>query len=308
MARIVVTGGAGFIVSQVADEFIRQKHKVVIIDNLSTGFEKNINPRAKFYKVDINSSVIDKIFKREKLDILCHHAAQIDIRKSVENPILDAEGNILGSLNLFESCIKHKVKKVIFASTGGAIYGEQAYFPADESHPAKPLSPYGIAKLSIESYLHFYAEAYGLNYISLRYANVYGPRQNSWGEAGVVAIFARKMLNGEKAFINGDGKQTRDFVYVNDVVKANLLALGYPKNNTFNIGTGIETDINTIFKLIKKETENNQKELHLPAKKGEQVRSVLDFSKARKNLKWRPKMELTEGIKKTVEYFKDERC
>ncbi|HEX9916615.1 MAG TPA: NAD-dependent epimerase/dehydratase family protein [candidate division Zixibacteria bacterium] len=308
MARIVVTGGAGFIGSHVADEFIRQKHRVVIIDNLSTGFEKNINPRAKFYKVDINNSVIDKIFKREKPDILCHHAAQIDVRKSVENPISDAQGNILGSLNLFESCVRHKVKKVIFASTGGAIYGEQAYFPADESHPAKPLSPYGIAKLSIESYLYFYAEVYGLNYICLRYANVYGPRQNSWGEAGVVAIFARKMLNDDKAFINGDGKQTRDFVYVNDVVKANLLALDYPKNNTFNIGTGIETDINTIFRLIKKETGNNQKELHLPAKKGEQKRSVLDFSRARKDLKWRPKMDLAEGIKKTVEYFKDERC
>lgn len=307
MACIVVTGGAGFIGSHVADRFIRERHKVIIIDNLSTGLEKNINPQAKFYQVDINSSVIDKIFQKEKPDILCHHAAQIDVRKSVENPILDAEVNILGSLNLFESCIKHKVKKIIFASTGGAIYGEQSYFPADEHHPTNPLSPYGIAKLSIENYLYFYAQSYNLKYISLRYANVYGPRQNPWGEAGVVAIFAQKMLNRAKAVINGDGKQTRDFVYVDDVVEADLLGLRYPKSDIFNIGTGIETDVNTIFRLIKKETESGQKELHIPAKKGEQRRSVLDFYKAKKNLKWKPKTELKKGIIKTVEYFKNER-
>lgn len=304
MASVIVTGGAGFIGSHVVDKFIQEGHKVIIIDNLSTGLEKNINPQAKFYKVDINSSAVDKIFEKEKPTVLCHHAAQIDVRKSVENPVSDAEINILGSLNLFDSCVKHKVKKVIFASTGGAIYGEQDHFPADEEHPARPLSPYGVAKLSIESYLYFYNQLYNLNYIFLRYANVYGPRQNPWGEAGVVAIFAQKMLNGNKVLINGDGKQTRDFVYVDDVVRANLLALKYPKSDMFNIGTGLEADINTIFNLIKKQANSKQKKTHAPAKHGEQRRSVLDFSKAERELKWKPKTDLKKGIIKTVEYFK----
>ena len=307
MACIVVTGGAGFIGSHITDRFIQEGHRVIIIDNLSTGFEKNINPKAKFYKVDINSSVIDKIFEKEKPTVLCHHAAQIDVRKSVDDPIFDAETNILGSLNLFNSCVRHKVKKAIFASSGGAIYGEQDYFPADESHPTRPISPYGVAKLSIENYLYSYNQLYDLNYISLRYANVYGPRQNPWGEAGVVAIFARKMLNKEKAMINGDGGQTRDFVYVEDVVRANLLALKYPKSDIFNIGTGTETDVNTIFQLLKKETKSSQRQLHAPAKSGEQERSVLDFSKAKSRLKWEPKKDLEKGIAKTVEYFENER-
>lgn len=307
MACIVVTGGAGFIGSHITDRFIQEGHRVIVIDNLSTGFEKNINPKARFYKVDINSSVIDKIFEKEKPTVLCHHAAQVDVRKSVDDPIFDAEVNILGSLNLFNSCVRHKVKKVIFASTGGAIYGEQDYFPANETHLTKPISPYGIAKLSIESYLYFYNQLYNLNYICLRYANVYGPRQNPWGEAGVVAIFARKMLNKEKTIINGNGKQTRDFVYVGDVVRANLLALKYPKSDIFNIGTKTETDVNTIFQLLKAQTKSSQKELHAPAKPGEQKRSVLDFSKAKKKLKWKPEMNLKMGIAETAEYFKNER-
>ncbi|MCK4427128.1 MAG: NAD-dependent epimerase/dehydratase family protein, partial [candidate division Zixibacteria bacterium] len=175
MARILVTGGAGFIGSNVADRFIEDGHKVVIIDNLSTGVEANLHKKAKFYKVDIRSAVIDKIFEKEKPDVLCHHAAQIDVRKSTDDPIFDAEVNIIGSLNLFNSCVNHKVKKIIFASTGGAIYGEQDYFPADEKHPANPVSPYGVAKLTIEKYLHFYKEVYGISFVALRYANVYGP-------------------------------------------------------------------------------------------------------------------------------------
>lgn len=307
MARIILSGGAGFIGSHLADRLIQEGHKVTIIDNLSTGFEKNVNPKAKFYKVDITSLVMDKIFQKEKPDVLCHHAAQIDVRKSVENPIFDAEVNILGSLNLLGCCARHKVRKVIFASTGGAIYGEQDYFPADEEHPTRPLSPYGVAKLSIESYLHYYNQVHGMNSICLRYANVYGPRQNPWGEAGVVAIFAQKMLNKDKAVINGDGRQTRDFIYVEDIVRANLLALKYPESDVFNIGTGTETDVNTIFRLLKKEIASGQKEVHAPTKAGEQRRSVLDFSKARKKLCWKPKTDLKEGIKKTVDYFKNER-
>jgi UDP-glucose 4-epimerase len=305
--KILVTGGAGFIGSNVADGFIRQGHKVTIIDNLSTGFESNLNKKAKFYKVDIRSAVIDKIFEKIKPDILCHHAAQIDVRKSTNDPILDADINILGSLNLLNACVKLKVKKFIFASTGGAIYGEQDYFPADEKHPANPLSPYGVTKLTIEKYLHFYRETYGIEYVSLRYANVYGPRQNPLGEAGVVAIFAKRLLSKKEAVIYGDGTQTRDFVFVDDAVGSNLLALNFPKSDIFNIGTNIETNINTVFRLLKKMTGSNQKEIHAPPKPGEQQRSVLDYSKAKRILGWSPKHSLEEGIAKTVEFFqKDE--
>ena len=302
--KIVVTGGAGFIGSHVADRFIQEGHKVAVIDNLSTGTESNLNKKAKFFEVDIRSAVIDKIFERTKPEVLCHHAAQIDVRKSTDDPIFDADVNILGTLNLLNACVRHKVRKVIFASTGGAIYGEQNYFPADEKHPANPLSPYGVTKLTTEKYLHFYRQTYGIEYVSLRYANVYGPRQNPFGEAGVVAIFAERLLSGKKAVINGDGKQTRDFVFVDDVVESNLLALEYRKSDIFNIGTGIETDVNTIFRLLKKMTGSSQKEIHAPPKPGEQQRSVLDYSKARSVLKWRPKYGLQEGMAMTAEFFR----
>jgi UDP-glucose 4-epimerase len=301
--KVLLTGGAGFIGSNVADGFIQKGHKVIIVDNLSTGFESNLNKKAKFYKVDIRSAVIDKIFEKTKPDVLCHHAAQIDLRKSTKDPIFDADVNILGSLNLFNACVKHKVKKVIFASTGGAIYGKQDYFPADEKHPVNPLSPYAVTKLTIEKYLHFYRETYGIQYVSLRYANVYGPKQNPLGEAGVVAIFAEKLLSNKEAIINGDGIQTRDFVFVDDVVESNLLALNFPKSNIFNIGTGIETDINTVFRLLKKMTGSNQKETHAPPKPAEQQRSVLDYSKAKRIIGWSPKHNLEQGMAKTVEFF-----
>jgi UDP-glucose 4-epimerase len=302
--RIVVTGGAGFIGSSVADRFVREGHRVTIIDNLSTGVEPNVNRKAKFYKVDIRSAVIDKIFEKTKPDVLCHHAAQIDVRKSTDDPILDADVNILGTLNLLNACVKHKVKKVIFASTGGAIYGEQSCFPADEKHPASPLSPYGVTKLTIEKYLHFYRETYGMDFVSLRYANVYGPRQNPFGEAGVVAIFAQRLLTGKEAVINGDGAQTRDFVFVDDVVESNLLALDYPGSDIFNIGTGLETDISSVFRLLKKITGSKQKEINAPPKPGEQQRSVLGFSKARRLLGWKPKHDLQKGMAKAVEFFR----
>ena len=305
--KIIVTGGAGFIGSNVADRFIQEGHKVTVIDNLSTGIESNVNKKARFFRVDIRSAVIDKIFEKVKPDVLCHHAAQIDVRKSTDDPIFDADVNILGSLNLLKACVKHKVKKVIFASTGGAIYGHQDYFPADEKHPAKPLCPYGVAKLTIEKYLHFHREIHGLEYVSLRYANVYGPRQNPFGEAGVVAIFAERLLSGKKAVIFGDGKRTRDFVFVNDVVQANLLALDYPKSDIFNIGTGIETDINAIFRTLKKATGSRQKKIHAPPKPGEQERSVLDYSKAKRLLQWKPRCRLSEGMARTVEFFQEKK-
>jgi len=301
--RILVTGGAGFIGSNIVDRFVREGHRVIVVDNLSTGFERNVHPKARFFEVDIRSAVIDKIFEKTKPDVLCHHAAQIDVRKSTDDPIFDAQVNIIGTLNLLNACVRHKVKKVVFASTGGAIYGEQDYFPADEKHPANPLSPYGVTKLTIEKYLHFYGETYGIRFVSLRYANVYGPRQNPWGEAGVVAIFAQRLLLGKRALINGDGKQTRDFVFVDDVVQANLLALDYPKNDIFNIGTGIETDVNAIFRILKKQAGSKQKEAHAPSKAGEQQRSVLSSSKAGKLLGWKPRVSLDQGLAKTVKYF-----
>src|SRR4030067_654229 len=248
--NILITGGAGFIGSNAADRFIREGHQVIVVDNLTTGKLKNLNPKAKFYKIDIkNREGLEGIFKENKIDIINHHAAQMDVRKSVDDPIYDADVNILGSLNLLQLAVKHKIKKFIFASTGGAVYGEQDYFPADEKHPQNPLSPYGISKLSLEKYLYFYKITYNLDYTILRYANVYGPRQDPHGEAGVVAIFIQKMLNKEQPIINGNGEQTRDFVYVGDVVEANILAmennpeLDSGTDNIFNIGTSIETSV-----------------------------------------------------------------
>jgi len=234
--KILVTGGAGFIGSHVVDAYLELGHEVVVVDNLSSGSIENLNPKAKFYEMDIRDSDIEDLFKNEKPDVVNHHAAQMDVRKSVEDPIYDADVNIIGSLNLLQNCIKYGVKKFIFASTGGAIYGEQDYFPADEEHPTRPLSPYGVAKLTVEKYLYFYKEVHGLNYVVLRYANIYGPRQNPHGEAGVVAIFTSKMLKGEQPVINGDGFQTRDYTFVGDVVRANVLALSYEKSDVFNIG------------------------------------------------------------------------
>jgi UDP-glucose 4-epimerase len=305
MAKILVTGGAGFIGSNVADRFIELVHQVIIVDDLSTGFKKNLNPKARFYQIDIRSKDVEKIFKKEKPEVLCHHAAQVDLRRSLLDPITDAEINILGSLNLLYLCLKYKVKKVIFASTAG-VYGEQHYFPADENHPQRPVSPYGMAKLVIERYLAFYKERYGIDYVTLRYSNVFGPRQRPKGEAGVVAVFCERLLNQKKAVINGDGKQTRDFVYVSDVVESNVLALDYPESDIFNIATGKETDINSLFRLIKNEASSSQKEIHGPAVEEEQKRSCLDISKAKKLLRWEPEYSLEEGIKKTINFYRKE--
>lgn len=302
--KVLITGGAGFIGSHIADRYIELGHEVVIVDNLVTGQRENIPSVATFYEKDICDSKINEIFEDEKPDIVNHHAAQMDVRKSVDDPAYDATVNVLGGLNILQNCVHHEVKKVIFASTGGAIYGEQDYFPADENHPLRPLSPYGITKLTTEKYLYFYQQAYGLKYTILRYANVYGPRQNPHGEAGVVAIFTTKLIKGEKAIINGDGKQTRDYVYVGDVVKANEIALSGAENKIYNIGTGIETDVNLLFNKIKQALGKDVPDIHGPAKAGEQLRSVLDNSLIQKEQGWRPSVSLTDGFKMTVEFFK----
>lgn len=303
--KILVTGGAGFIGSHIVDEYLRLGHQVVILDNLITGRKRNINPAAKFYEADIRDvAAVRGIFEREKFDVLNHHAAQMDVRKSVEDPMYDASVNVIGALTLFENCVRTGVKRVLFASSGGAIYGEQDYFPADELHPTRPISPYGITKLTTEHYLYYYKVVYGIDSVSLRYANIYGPRQNPHGEAGVVAIFTTKLLAGQQPIINGDGKQTRDYVFVGDVVRANVLALNCEGSQVLNIGTGVESDVNQLFHHLKKWAGSSAEEKHGEAKKGEQTRSVLSYSKIATQLGWQPTVSLQEGLQQTVEYFR----
>jgi len=302
--NILITGGAGFIGSHIADAYIAEGHRVVIVDNLSGGVLGNINPKAKFYQLDVRSEKLEDVFQKEKIDVVNHLAAQMDVRRSVSDPKFDASVNVLGGLNLFESARRHRVKKIIFSSTGGAIYGEQDYFPADEEHPMRPLSPYGITKLCTEKYLFFYHAVHGIPHVILRYANVYGPRQNPHGEAGVVAIFCNKMLKGEQPVINGDGTQTRDYTYVGDVVNANVRALQVEGSNIFNVGTGVETDVNKLFLELRRHLHPSCPERHAPAKAGEQQRSVISFKKIETLLGWKPTVPLEEGLRLTADYFK----
>ena len=302
--NILVTGGAGFIGSQIADAYVKAGHNVIIADNMSTGVKEFINPKAKFYELDIRGEKISEVFESCKIDVINHHAAQIDLRKSVDDPKYDVDVNVNGSINLLQNAIKYGVKKFIFASTGGAIYGEHDYFPADEKHPTRPYAPYGINKNTIEKYLFYYNHVYGLDYVVFRYANVYGPRQNPFGECGVVAIFTDKMLKGKLPLINGDGKQTRDYVYVGDVVKANVLALNAKGPVIYNIGTSVETDVNYIFDKVNEYAGTGFKVNHGPPKKGEQRRSVLSYEKIKKELGWVPEVDMAKGLELTIDYFK----
>jgi len=303
--NILVTGGAGFIGSHIVDAYIRNGHNVIIIDNMSTGVREFINPAAVFYEMDITDDRISEVFREHKIDIVNHHAAQIDLRKSVQSPMFDIDVNIKGSVNLLENAVKNGAKKFIFASTGGAIYGDPEYIPADESHPTRPSSPYGINKLCVEKYLYYYKHVYGLNYTILRYANVYGPRQNPHGECGVIAIFTEKILNGVEPLINGDGLQTRDYVYITDVVNANVLVLNSDESTVYNIGTSHETDVNYIFQKINYYAGTDFTERHGPAKLGEQRRSVLCYEKIGNELGWKPETDIETGLKMTIEYFKN---
>ena len=302
--NILVTGGAGFIASHIVDAYVKEGHNVIVIDDLSSGVRENVNSAAEFHQLDIRKPEVEQIFQRNAIDVVNHHAAQMDVRRSVADPKFDASVNVLGGLNIFEAARQYGVKKIIFSSTGGAIYGEQDYFPADEEHPVRPLSPYGITKLVTEKYLFYYREVHGIEHVILRYANVYGPRQNPHGEAGVVAIFAKKMLEGENPVINGDGTQTRDYTFVGDVVKGNLLALQYKGSNIFNVGTGIETDVNELFRVLRGCLGSDCPESHGPAKQGEQRRSVISYKKIERELGWRPLVGFSEGLQLTAEYFK----
>jgi UDP-glucose 4-epimerase len=306
--NILLTGGAGFIGSHIADALIARGHDVFILDNLSTGKKENLNPNAVFIEGNIrDADLVGYIFSKYSFDVVNHHAAQIDVRKSVADPANDASINIIGSLNLLEASRRHNIKRFVFASTGGAIYGEQDYFPADELHPLRPESPYGVTKRAIELYLHYYEKVHGLKYTIFRYANVYGPRQDPFGDAGVVAIFCNALLSNKQAYIYGDGKQTRDYVFVGDLVRAHLLALEKETGcDIYNIGTAIETDVNTLF-LHLSELSGNAANIpdYAPPRPGEQKRSVCSYQKIKHELGWEPKTLLREGLQQTLDFFRN---
>lgn len=304
--KIMVTGGAGFIGSNTVDALINRGDEVVVIDNLSTGFEKNINSKAKFYNIDIRNKKIEDIFKEEKPEIVMHLAAQMDVRISIKRPIFDSEINIGGTINLLENCIKYNVKKIIYSNTGGALYGDvdEKQIPIDENYPINPMSQYGISKHTVEHYLYLYNKNYGLDYTSLRYANIYGDRQDPKGEAGVVAIFTEKMMKNENPIIFGDGEQTRDYIYVKDVVNANLLALKTGNNKSFNIGSGIQTSVLDIFSILKNELKFNGDPIFELERPGEVKYIALNSDKALKEMGWKIENNFEEGIKKTVNYYK----
>jgi UDP-glucose 4-epimerase len=302
--KICITGGAGFIGSNVADKYIELGHEIVVIDNLSLGFKNNIPSTAKFYEIDINDPKISKIFAEEKFDLVTHFAAQMSVRHSVASPLEDAQTNILGGINILDAAVQTGVKKVIFASSAGTVYGEQEQFPCDETHPNNPVCPYGVSKYSLEKYIQYYNNVHGLDYTIFRYTNVYGPRQNPFGEAGVIAIFALKMLKNEDTYITNYGKITRDYVYIDDVVNANVLALSPEIKGVFNISTGIETDLNSIFDNVAKLTNYTKPKNYTTAKIGEQLRSVCSYTKFEKLTGWKPTVFLEEGLPKTVEFYK----
>jgi UDP-glucose 4-epimerase len=301
--RVLVTGAAGFIASHVTDAFVAAGHQVSVIDDLSSGKRENLNPQAPFYHLDVQDPGVAEVMRRERPEVLCHHAAQMDVRRSVADPVFDAKVNLVGLLNLMEHGRANGLRRVLFSSTGGAIYGEQDVYPAPETHKTEPVSPYGVAKLASERYLFFYSVAYGISYAALRYANVYGPRQNPHGEAGVVAIFAEKLLRGEQPVINGDGTQTRDYVYVADLVRANLAALTSDFTGAVNLGTGIETDVNAIFHHLRTLCGSTAREQHGPEKPGEQRRSVIDNALAQRVFGWRPEVSLEDGLRETLAFF-----
>ncbi len=304
--KILVTGGAGFIGSHVVDTFIANGHEVVVVDDLSTGRRSNLNPAATFYQIDIRSDELAEVFEKEKPQIVDHHAAQMDVRRSVVDPLFDADVNVLGSIKLIELARQHKVERFIYISTGGAVYGEPEYLPCDEAHPINPICPYGASKHTVEHYLYMYHELYDMDYVVLRYPNVYGPRQDPHGEAGVVAIFTGLMLKGDQVVINGDGDQERDFVYVGDCAKANLLAVTTENSNTiFNLGEGKATTVNDVYRELKKITNYQLSAVHGPAKVGETRRIYLEAKKAAQELDWLPSVGLGDGLTKTVEYFKE---
>ena len=302
--KILVTGGAGFIGSHVVDGYVAAGHDVLVVDSLCTGKRENLNPKARFHQLDILEPKTAELIRDERPDVLNHHAAQMDVRRSVADPLFDARTNVLGTIALLEAARQAGVKKVLFVSSGGAVYGEQETFPAPETHPTWPVSPYGVSKRSGELYCHFYLAEYRMPFVAFRYANVYGPRQDPHGEAGVVAIFSGKMLRGEPITVNGDGTQTRDYVFVGDVARMSVLALQREATGPVNIGTGVETDVNQLAGTLLEVSGSRSEVRHGPAKSGEQRRSVVDVRRAADVFGWRPEVSLRDGLARTVEFFR----
>jgi len=306
MAKILVTGGAGFIGSHVVDLFLEKGYEVIVLDDLSTGRASNLNPQARLYQMDIRDPKIRNIFETEKPDYISHHAAQMDVRRSVAQPLFDADVNILGSINLIECAKEFGVKRFVYISTGGAVYGEPERVPCEETDPINPICQYGASKHTVEHYLFMYHVNYGLKYTVLRYPNVFGPRQDPHGEAGVVAIFTGKMLAGEPVTINGDGEQTRDYVYVGDCARANYLAVTVDhKPGIYNLGWSRPTSVNDIFSSLTKATGYSLPANYGPAKVGETRHIYLNAAKANRELGWEPKLNLDDGLANTVAYFKE---
>ncbi len=302
---VLVTGGAGFIGSHVVDALVGAGHRVLVVDDLSSGRRENVHREAALHVLDIRSPEAAELIRREGVEILVHHAAQMDVRRSSEDPAFDAEVNILGTLNLLSAAVQAGTRQVVFASTGGAIYGEQEVYPASEEHPERPVSPYGVSKLAGERYLFYFHQQHGLDATCLRYANVYGERQNPHGEAGVVAIFLNRLVKGETCTINGDGLQTRDYIHVSDVVRANLAVLGQPGFHVYNVGTGQETSVVELYRTLAKAIASDLKPTFGPPKPGEQRRSSIDSNRLRKDFPELPQgLSLSEGVETTATWFR----
>lgn len=300
--KILVTGGAGFIGSNIVDGFIENGHDVVVVDNLSHGKRGNLNSKVKFYNLDIRDKELNKIFESERPEVVCHHAAQISVPKSVDNPIEDADINIIGSLNLLECCRLYGVKKVIYPASA-AIFGEPIYLPIDENHPLDMMSGYGVTKHTLEHYLKVYKELYNINYTVMRYANVYGPRQDSTGEGGVVAIFCEKILENEVPTIFGNGEQTRDFVFVKDVVEANIKALTELDNEIYNVATNTKISIDDLFNMVCNILNKDMKPVHGEERAGDIRHSYMTYKKINEACGWKPQYSLEDGIKETINYY-----
>lgn len=303
--KLLVTGGAGFIGSHIVDAYLSLGHRVWVIDDLSSGSRDNLNREADLIEGDIRDEKVLAQLGRIRIDVLNHHAAQADVRRSVADPAFDADVNVVGFLRLLQRAMDAGVRRVIFASSGGAIYGEPISFPQNEDHPLFPMSPYGCAKLAVEQYLNYFRVVHGVPSVALRYANVYGPRQNSRGEAGVVAIFANHVLTGLPLTVNGSGEQTRDFVHVSDVVQANVAALELDLDGSFNVGTGVETSVNDVVEAFRETSNRMLRVEKAEAKKGEQLRSVLDGTALRERAALPEPIPFSRGLANTFRWFEE---
>ncbi len=304
--RILVTGGAGFIGSHITDVMVAAGHDVIVVDNLSTGKRANLNPQiAAFYQLDLlDEAALQRVFAEHRPHAVSHQAALVNVRESVVEPVRYATVNVIGSINLLEAARRHGCQRIVYASTGGACYGEPQFLPVTEDHPINPLDPYGASKHAVEHYLYLYQHNYGLDYTVLRYPNVYGPRQDPLGEAGVIAIFTGAMLAGRGVTINGDGEQVRDFVYVGDIARGNLLALQAPGSGIYNLGSGVGSSVNAVFAELKAATGYSLPPHYGPPKLGEVQRTYLDASLARQALGWEPLVSLRDGLRLTADSFR----